>query len=263
MKAMAIGIHTDDTDASVGGTCALLAQRGWDVTFVQLRPNIFDPDPEANNARSIAASKILGVKKIILDDPRRISFRNNDETILALRDVICDEKPDVMFVMHPKDNHIAHVECSKTARNAIVAASVKGVSPNEIYSYETGPLQSMCYFVPDAYICINGIEDKLEACLRAFFSNKPEAGEHLWREKEVAMALRGHEGCNSKDELNSLYGEYDSQALQKKAYAEGLMLIKLPQGNNDFLLRQALHDRFSWGGNNMYFPVGGRIGWND
>lgn len=263
MKAMAIGIHTDDTDASVGGTCTLLAQRGWDVTFVQLRPNIFDPDPEVNNARSIAASKILGVKKIILDDPRRISFRNNDETILALRDVICDEKPDVMFVMHPKDNHIAHVECAKATRNAIVAASVKGVSPNEIYSYETGPLQSGCYFVPDVYICINGMEDKLEKCLRTFFSNKPEAGEHLWVETELRYALRGHEGCRSKDELSSLYGEYDPQALPKKPYCEGLMMIKLPHGNNDFLLREALKDRFSWGGTNMYFTVGARVGWND
>lgn len=263
MKAMAIGIHTDDTDYGVGGTSALLAQRGWDVTFVQLRPNIFDADPEANNARSIAASQILGAKKIILDDPRRISYRTNDETILALRDVICDEKPDILFVMHPKDNHIAHVECAKTCRNAIVAASFKGVSPNEIYSYETGPLQSMCYFVPDVYICTNGTEEKLEASLRAFFSNKPEAGEQLWREKEVAMSLRGHEGCRSKDELSSLYGEYDPQALPKKPYCEGLMMIKLPHGNNDFLLRQALHDRFSWGGNNMYFPMGAKIGWND
>ena len=70
--------------------------------------------------------------------------------------------------MHPKDNHIEHVECAKTARDAIFAAAVDGFVPNEIYSFECGPKQTMCYFEPDIYIDIEDKIDEIKAVLNNF-----------------------------------------------------------------------------------------------
>lgn len=240
MKAMAIGIHNDDCEYGAGGILALLAERGWEVVVVQLRPDRLDADRQASNSRSVDAAALLGARKIILDDPYEGFYRNNDATIGALTQVICDQKPDIIFVMHPRDNHIEHVETAKTTRNAVFAATVAGVCPNEIYAMEMGPLQSMCYFIPDLYVSVNDVEARLESCMHAFF-DKESSGDWLWREKSVAMALRGHEA--------------------NRGHCEGLMIVKLPEKNGDFLLRQALEDKFRWGGTKMYYPMGTRMGW--
>ena len=144
MKALAIGIHNDDVEYGVGGTLALLAKRGWETVIVQLRTNALAADRQKSNEESIAAAAILGARKIVLDDPCEAFYRDNDTTVEALKNVICEEKPDIIFVMHPRDNHIEHVQTAKTTRNANFAATVAGVCPNEIYAMEMGPLQSMC-----------------------------------------------------------------------------------------------------------------------
>jgi hypothetical protein len=84
------------------------------------------------------------------------------------------------------------------------------------------------------------VEARLESCMHAFF-DKESSGDWLWREKSVAMALRGHEA--------------------NRGHCEGLMIVKLPEKNGDFLLRQALEDKFRWGGTKMYYPMGTRMGW--
>ena len=241
MKAMAIGIHNDDCEYGAGGILSLLSKRGWETVIVQIRPNQLDSDRDAGNRASIAAAAILGAKKIILDDPCDAFYRTNDTTIGALKDVICEEKPDVIFVMHPRDNHIEHAETAKTTRNAIFAATVAGVCPNEIYAMDMGPLQSMCYFVPDLYVSVTDEEAALEESLRSFFPAGAHSANFLWREKKVAMSLRGHEA--------------------NRGLCEGLMIVKLPEKNGDFLLREALSDKFRWGGTRMYYPMGTRMGW--
>ena len=241
MKAMAIGIHNDDCEYGAGGIFSLLTKRGWDTVIVQIRPNQHDKDREVGNRASVAAAAALGARKIILDDPCVSFYRTNDVTIDALKDVICEEKPDVIFVMHPRDNHIEHVETAKTTRNAIFAATVAGVCPNEIYAMEMGPLQSMCYFTPDLYISVIDEEKEIEKSLRTFFPDNDHSADWLWREKRTAMALRGHEA--------------------NRGLCEGLMIVKLPEKNGDFLLREALSDKFRWGGTRMYYPMGTRMGW--
>ena len=241
MKALAIGIHNDDVEYGAGGTLALLAKRGWETVIVQIRPNAQDTDRQKSNRESTAAAAVLGARKIILDDACEPFYRDNDKTVEALKNVICEEKPDIIFVMHPRDNHIEHVETAKTTRNAIFAATVAGVCPNEIYAMEMGPLQSMCYFVPDLYIAVGDVEKELETSLRAFFPDRPSSGDWLWREKKVAMSLRGHEA--------------------NRGLCEGLMIVKFPEKSGDFLLRGALEDKFRWGGTKMYYPMGARMEW--
>ena len=52
MKLLVIGVHTDDCEYGIGGTAKLLADRGWEVEFLNLCPYKFSPNPEPDLQRS-------------------------------------------------------------------------------------------------------------------------------------------------------------------------------------------------------------------
>jgi len=233
MKALSISIHMDDSE-TMGGTLSLLAKRGVDVTILNIKPYMHHIGgiPEAN-AQSMKAAEVLGAKKIILDYSGTRYYKCNEKTVRMTEEVIRDINPDIVFVMHPRDNHIEHVECARTAREALFAAAVDHIVPNEIYSYESGAKQSMCYFTPDLYIDVSSELAELEACDKVF-NQKHADGNHLWDMRQRYIKFRASE-CGLD-------------------YAEGLKIIKNPNLNNDFFLRQILEDKFRWGGNGMYWP---------
>ena len=179
------------------------------------------------------AAEKLGARKIILDYHETKYYRKNEKTVRMTEEIIRETKPDIMFIMHPKDHHIEHVECALTAREAIFAASVDGIGPNEIYTYECGPNQTMQFFVPDLQINIESSSETLRECLLGFSVDRAD-GEGLWREKNICAQFRGHV-CGFP-------------------LAEGFTIMKYPEGNSNFMLLDALRDVFRWGGDRMYFP---------
>ena len=231
MKVLVIGVHIDDCE-SLGGTVKRLVDRGAEVTFLNIKPYMHykGRNPEAD-AQSMKGAEILGAKKIILDYNDTKYYKTNEKTVRMTEQVIRDINPDILFIMHPKDNHIEHVECAKTAREAIFAAAVDGVIPNEIYSYECGPRQTMCYLKPDLYINVESVLDTVKKCDLVFNVNHAD-GEYIWKAKEKNYKFRGSE-C-----------EFE--------YAEAFHIIKYPTKNNDFLLHKTLKDVFSWCGHGMY-----------
>ena len=233
MKALFIGVHIDDCEA-YGDIAHLLIEKGVEVTFLNLKHyrHFEGPNPEVN-AKSMKLAEILGAKKIILDYDGPKYFKATDEITRAAEQVIRDEKPDIMFIQHPQDNHIEHIESAKVARDAIFAASVDGVFPNEIYSYECGAKQTMAFFKPDFYINVSDCLDIMEACHAPLNINHAN-GANLTRRNKIAAQYRGM-AC-----------DFD--------YAKGLKIIKYPNRNNDFLLKQLLNDRWCWAGDNMYYP---------
>lgn len=234
MKALVIGVHMDDCEYGVGGTTALLTQKGVDVTFLNIKPykHYSGGDIEANK-QSTSAAQLLGANKITLDYTGTRYYKNNETTVRAVEQVIRDISPDILFTMHPHDNHIEHSECARTAHEAIFAAAVDGVCPNEIYTYEVGPLQNMCYFIPQLYIEITPAEQTLKNSIMSFASNNAD-GEWLWREKERCAKFRGHESMGD--------------------ISEAFRILKFPDASNDFILRSLLNDNFSWQGTKMYYP---------
>lgn len=234
MNVLSIGIHMDDCEYGMGGAAYLLAQAGAEVTFLNIKPYMHykGGNPEADRQSMLAAEK-LGAKKIILDYADTKYYKNNEKTIRMTEEVICDVKPDIMFIMHPKDNHIEHVECALTSRDAIFAAAVEGIGPNEIYTYECGPNQTMGFFVPDLMVNIERSEKALRESLMGF-SQDHASGEWLWKEKSTCAKFRGHAGGFPM--------------------AEGLKILKYPEGSRSFLLLDALREDFHWCGNRMYFP---------
>ena len=237
MKVLVIAIHMDDAEC-ITGTMAQLIERGADVTYLNLKHYMHHRggSPEGD-AQSMRGAELIGAKKIILDYNLYRHYKNNEKSFLETADIIREIKPDIIFIQHPKDNHIEHVECAKTAMEAIFAAAVDHVVANEIYSYETGPKQSMCYLEPDCYV---DVTDKLDDVKKVFlnFCAENADGERLWYHAKVAREFRGTE-CDLP-------------------CAEGFKIIKYPTGSNDFLLRSVLGDKFRWAGTRMYY-IGSKL----
>ena len=237
MKVLVIAIHMDDAEC-ITGTIAQLIEKGADVTYLNIKHYMHHRggSPEAD-AQSMRGAELIGAKKIILDYTEDKYYHKNEKSIRETEQVIYDIKPDIIFMMHPHDNHIEHVECAKTAWEAIFAAAVERVVANEIYSFEVGPKQNMCYLEPDVYV---DVEDKLDDVKRVFlnFCAENANGERLWNHARIAREFRGTE-CELK-------------------YAEGFKILKYPTGNNDFLLRSVLGDKFRWAGTRMYY-VGSKL----
>ena len=141
MKVLVIAIHIDDAEC-ITGTISQLIEKGADVTYLNLKHyQHFKPNNPVVDAQSMRGAELIGAKKIILDYDLHRHYINNQQSFLDTEAVIREIKPDIVFIQHPHDNHIEHVECAKTAREAIFAAAVDGIVPNEVYSYETGPKQ--------------------------------------------------------------------------------------------------------------------------
>lgn len=247
-KILAIGIHVDDTEYSIGGTLKLLAEKGCDVTILNIIPNLFEKDRTFSDKQSIEAASLVGAKKIILEYNQNTKFyKTNEDTVRKVEEVIREVSPDILFIMYPEDNHIEHVECAKTTRESLFAAAVgkdKAV-PNEIYSVECGPYQTMRYFGAEIYIGIDNVIDDVKASMM-HFNQACASGDGLWKEKETAALFRGYEmstcTANAKDG-------------REVKYAEALRIEKYPFGNRDFLLRELLEDEFCWCSLNMYHPM--------
>lgn len=231
MKVLAIGIHIDDCEA-MGGTLNLLAREGAEVTILNIMPytDCRGRNKDADE-QSMKAAAVLGAKKIILDYEGTKFYRTNEETVRKTEEIIRSIEPDILFMMHPVDNHIEHAECAKTTREAVFAAAVDGIIPNEIYSFECGPRQTMCYFRPDIYINVESVRDTVKKCDMVFNVNHAD-GQYLWKSREQNYRFRGSE-CGFE-------------------FAEALHIIKYPTNNNEFLLYKTLKNVFSWCGHGMY-----------
>lgn len=237
MKALVIAIHIDDAECCTG-TMSQLVDAGVEVTYLNLKHYMHYKGgvPEVD-AQSMRGAELIGAKKTILDYKVQRCYSNNEDSVRATEAVIRDINPDIIFIMHPHDNHIEHVECARTARDAIFAAAVDGFVPNEIYSFETGPKQTMCYFEPDVYVDVTDKADVMKRVMLNFCAEHAD-GEELWRTVRITKEFRGLE-CGVP-------------------MADGFKIIKYPNGSNDFILRRILGDKFRWAGTRMYH-VGSKL----
>lgn len=236
-KVLSISIHADDSEYAMGGTTKLLSDKGCEVTYLNICPDLSAPDRKQFDAYSNTGAALVGAKKIILDYHESTDlYRTNEKTVHEVAKVMQDIKPDILFMMYPSDNHIEHVECAKTTREALFLA--RNVCPNEIYSMECGPFQSMCYMQPDFYICIDSVISDVEKSNLHF-------APYLWTEKEKSASFRGYEAVTC---------HYSAGLPQTAKYAEGFKIEKYPFGSNDFLLRSILKDEFCWCSIKMYHP---------
>lgn len=239
---LVIGAHNDECEYALGGITALLTAKGWTAHYVCTsglwhKPDCTEEDVLRWTAEEQKAANLLGASKEVLGDRTRNLSEDGEELRLLLEKIILEKKPDIVCIHWPEDNHIEHRISAKAAYDALCIAKVHGAKINEIYAFEAGPDQSRVYFVPEIFIKTDCVSDKVKESLMQF--HQPTAGgEFLWREKSVHQQYRGH--------------------LAGSTAAECLKIIKFPDGNNDFYLKQELSEHFRWAGNGMY-PAKGKV----
>lgn len=129
MRIMAIGIHPDDVEIGCGGTVALSAARGHDVSVVDLtRGESSTNGTVEERAREAAeAARILGVRARVNAGLPDTGVRSDDAAqIQVLVGIIRAHRPDVVLVPHADDPHPDHAAGAMLTRHAIFLAHVNG-----------------------------------------------------------------------------------------------------------------------------------------
>jgi N-acetylglucosamine malate deacetylase 1 len=129
MRIMAFGIHPDDVEIECGGTVALCASAGDDVTIVDLTrgESATNGTPEERAREATEAARLLGIARrenARLPDTG-VQSENADQT-RAVVAIIRAHRPDVMLVPNPDDPHPDHASGAVLIQRAMFLANVNG-----------------------------------------------------------------------------------------------------------------------------------------
>ena len=174
-RVLVIAPHPDDEVLGVGGTIARLAHEGHDV-FVTIvthgDPSMFGPVfIEQGRQEALKAQRLLGVRETIFLEGFPAALLDtvpHSRLNEALRKVLHDLKPEILFIPFNGDVHLDHRLIFESALVAARPNSAQQVQT--IYAYETlsetnwnaAPLTPG--FLPNTYFDISAfLEVKLEA----------------------------------------------------------------------------------------------------
>lgn len=123
---LVVGAHPDDAEVHVGGLLALASSRGLKAAILDLTTGDLGTRGTAQTRRheALAAARILGVDRIILDLPdarfgEGVSER--DRLIAVLR----QWRPSVLVLPHPEDHHPDHRRVFRLGRDAAYYSGLK------------------------------------------------------------------------------------------------------------------------------------------
>jgi N-acetylglucosamine malate deacetylase 1 len=135
MNITVLGPHPDDQELAMGGTIALLAAGGHQVTLVDMTTG--EPTPfgdEATRAREAAqAAAVLGVTRV------QAGFKNREvlyslEARHRVAALLRQLRPDMLFLPYPQDAHPDHLAVTRIGEDARFDAKLtKSAIPGEPY----------------------------------------------------------------------------------------------------------------------------------
>jgi bacillithiol biosynthesis deacetylase BshB1 len=112
--ALVVAPHQDDAEIGMGGTIAVLREKGVRVVVVDLSDG--EPTPygseEIRAKETKAASAILGIQERILLGLKNREIFDNIENRKKLAEVIRSIKPSILFAPYWQDAHPDHVQSS-------------------------------------------------------------------------------------------------------------------------------------------------------
>ncbi len=129
MRIMALGIHPDDVEIECGGTVALCAAAGDDVTIVDLTrgESATNGTPEERAREASEAARILGVAR--RENARipdaGVQSEDPDQT-RAVVTIIRAHRPDLVLIPNPDDPHPDHASGGTLIQRAIFLSNVNG-----------------------------------------------------------------------------------------------------------------------------------------
>jgi len=177
MNILAIGCHPDDLENSCGGTLALYARQGHQVTMVHVANGdmghvVIQPEElkRIRRAEAEQAGKVLGAVRVISLDAGDLEVDSYQrELIKRLVGLIRQVQPDLVISHFPDDYMKDHQEVSKLVFDASFSASLPHYAPEYPGLAQITPLYYMdtlagVNFLPTEYVDITEtIELKIQA----------------------------------------------------------------------------------------------------
>lgn len=130
-RILAIHAHPDDAEILAGGTLALLAEAGHNITIVTMTPGdcgSADQGPEAiaavRRAEAAAGAGRIGASYFCAEF-RDLSIFSNDESRRRVVEVLRKARPEIILTSAPVDYMADHEATSALVRDACFAAPAR------------------------------------------------------------------------------------------------------------------------------------------
>jgi LmbE family N-acetylglucosaminyl deacetylase len=193
-NVVCVGGHPDDPESGCGGTLALLAKLGFNVTIIYLTTGEAGiqgkSHAEAASIRkqeSLNACKILNAKPVFAGQIDGDTITNN-EWIQKMYTLIENEKPSLVFTHWPVDSHKDHQAASMLTIQAWWKANQK----YPLYFFEVLYGIQSTAFNPSDFVDITSTQEQKRKALFCHKSQDPagiyESG-HAEMEKFRGMAI--------------------------------------------------------------------------
>ena len=197
LKIVVAGGHPGDPECGCGGTIARYTDAGHAVVLLYL--NRGEPDApthwgvtgvrvaeaqkacELLKARPVFAHQIDG--HAIVDSAHYAEFR----------ELLEQERPDVVFTHWPIDNHADH----RAMSNLVYDAWFKGGKRFALYYYEVSSGEDTVQFAPTHYVDITATESRKRQACFAHASQRPEK---FYALQETITKMRGLESGHAHAE---------------------------------------------------------------
>lgn len=175
LKIVCVGGHPDDPESGCGGTLALLAAEGHDVTIIYLTSGeagihgkSFAEAASIRTKEAIAACKILNAKPVFAGQVDSEGTVNN-EWVKKIQALISNENPQIVFTHWPLDSHKDHQSASLLTIQSWVQTGKKF----ELYFFEVCTGAQTMGFKPTDYVDITTTKELKKNALFCHTSQNP------------------------------------------------------------------------------------------
>ena len=175
LKIVCVGGHPDDPESGCGGTLALLAAEGHEITIIYLTSGEAGIDgksfAEAASIRikeAIAACKILNAKPVFAGQVDSEGTVNN-EWVKKIQALITTENPQIVFTHWPLDSHKDHQAASLLTIQSWVRTGKKF----ELYFFEVCTGSQTMGFKPTDYVDISATKEQKKKAVFCHTSQNP------------------------------------------------------------------------------------------
>ena len=174
-KIVCVGGHPDDPESGCGGTLAKLRKAGNDVTIIYLTTGeagipgkSHDEAAAIRRQEAINACKVLDVKPVFAGQIDGDSVVNN-EWVERIKQLIMDEKPDIVFTHWPLDSHKDH----QSASMLTVQSWIREPQQFSLYFFEVCIGEQTLIFHPTDYVDISDIQEQKRQAVYCHVSQDP------------------------------------------------------------------------------------------
>jgi LmbE family N-acetylglucosaminyl deacetylase len=174
-KIVCVGGHPDDPESGCGGTLAKLRNAGHQVTIIYLTtgeagiPGKSQDEAAAiRKQEAINACKVLDAKPVFGGQIDGATIFNN-EWLSKMKDIIVNEKPDIVFTQWPCDSHPDH----QVASLLTIQTWIREPQQFSLYFYEVCIGEQTLIFHPTDYVDITDTQEQKRKAVYCHISQDP------------------------------------------------------------------------------------------